>query len=184
MLVKALDAILKERFISPNYPSFPTDALHFFAENNPSIDHNELILNKLQSTSLSIKAVDEFQKNLTISDRELETIQNRKLSETGNLVNILKLKVDAQVMLLSNIDIEDKLVNGLIGQVKHFKIFSGEVKVVHVKFDDSIAGRNLVHSHGRSINWVPIYKIEVTFGLRKNRTHPCVKRTQFPLTLA
>ena len=186
MLVKALDAILKERFISPNHPSFPTDALHFFVENKPSIDHNESILNKLQSTSLSIKAVDEFQKNLKISDRELENVQNRKLSETGNLVNILKLKVDAQIMLLSNIDIEDRLVNGLVGQVKLFKILNGEVKVVYVKFDDFIAGRNLMHSDaiGRSNSWVPIHKIEVTFGLRKNRTHSCNKRTQFPLTLA
>ena len=37
---------------------------------------------------------------------------------------------------------------------------------------------------GRSNSWVPIHKIEVTFGLRKNRTRPCDKRTQFPLTLA
>ena len=31
---------------------------------------------------------------------------------------------------------------------------------------------------------VPIHRIEVTFGLRKNRTYPCFKRTKFPLTLA
>ena len=181
---ESIDAILKEWFISPNHPSFPTDALHFFVENKPSIDHNESILNKLQSASLSIKAVDEFQKNLKISDRELENVQNRKLSETG--INILKLKVDAQVMLLSNIDIEDRLVNGLVGQVKHFKILNGKVKVVYVKFDDFIAGRNLMHSDaiGRSDSWVPIRKIEVTFGFKKNRTHSCDKRTQFPLTLA
>ena len=28
---EGVDTILKERFISPNHPSFPTDALHFFA---------------------------------------------------------------------------------------------------------------------------------------------------------
>ena len=44
---ESVDAILKESFISPHHPSFPTDALHFFAENKPSIDHNELMLNKL-----------------------------------------------------------------------------------------------------------------------------------------
>ena len=126
---ESIDAILKEQFISPNHLSFPTDAPHFFVENKPSIDHNESILNKLQSTSLSIKAVDEFQKNLKISDRELQNVQNRKLSEASNLVNILKLKVDAQVMLLSNIDIEDRLVNGLVGQVKHFKILMVKLKL-------------------------------------------------------
>ena len=140
----------------------------------------------MQSTSLNIKAIDEFPKNLKISDRELENIQNKKLSETGNLANILRLKVDAQVMLLSNIDIEDRLVNGLLGQVKDFKIVSGGAKVIYVKFDNATARRNLMHSDaiGRSNSWVPIHRIEVTFGLRKNWTHPCVKRTQIPLTLA
>ena len=37
---------------------------------------------------------------------------------------------------------------------------------------------------GRSNSWVPINKIEVTFGLRKNRTYPYAKLTQFPLKLA
>ena len=89
---------------------------------------------------------------MKISDRELENIQNRKLSETGILANILRLKVDAQAMHLSNIDIEDRLVNGLVGQVKHFKIVNGEVKIIYVKFDDATAGRNLMHSDaiGRS----------------------------------
>ena len=70
--------------------------------------------------------------------------------------------------------------------MKHFKIVNGEVKVIYAKCDDATAGRNLMHSDaiGRSNSWVPIHKIEVLFGLRKNRTHPYVKRTQFPLTLA
>ena len=85
-------------------------------------------------------------------------------------------------MLLSNIDIEDRLVNGLVGKVKHFKIVNGEVKIIYVKFNDVIAGGNLMHSDaiGRSNSWVPIHKIEVIFGLSKNRTHLCVKCTHFP----
>ena len=69
--------------------------------------------------------------------------------------------------------------------MKHFKIVNGEVKVISAKFDNAKAGRNLMHSDGigRSNSWVPIHKIEVTFGLRKNRNHPYVKHTQFPLTL-
>ena len=27
---ESVDVVLKERFINPNYPSFPTEALHFF----------------------------------------------------------------------------------------------------------------------------------------------------------
>ena len=39
------DTIFKEQFISPNHSSFPTDDFHLFAENRPSIDHNESMLN-------------------------------------------------------------------------------------------------------------------------------------------
>ena len=70
--------------------------------------------------------------------------------------------------------------------MKHFKVANGEVKVIYAKFDGAKAGRNQMHSDaiGRSNSWVPKHKIPVTFGLRKNRTHPCIKRTQFPLTSA
>ena len=100
---------------------------------------------------------------MKISDRKLENVQNRKLSETGNIANILKLKVDAQVMLLSNIDIEDRLVNGLVGQVKYFKIVNGEVKVIYVKSDDATAGRNLMHSDAivRSNSWAQYTKLRL-----------------------
>ena len=55
---ESADAILKEQFMSQNHLSFPTDALHFSAEKKPSIDHNKSMLNKLQSKSLRIKAID------------------------------------------------------------------------------------------------------------------------------
>ena len=53
--------------------------------------------------------------------------------------------------------------------MKHFEIANVEVKVIYVKFDDAKAGRNLLHPDaiGRSNNWVPRQKIEVTFGLKK-----------------
>ena len=39
---------------------------------------------------------------------------------------------------------------------------------------DNISRRN---------NWVPIKGNEVSFGVKKNIYHPCVKRIQFPLAL-
>ena len=50
-------------------------------------------------------------------------------------------------MIPSNIDIEDRLVNDLVGQVKDFQIFNGKVKVTYVKLGDATTGRNLMHSN-------------------------------------
>ena len=36
---------------------------------------------------------------------------------------------------------------------------------------------------GRQQYWVPIRKHEMPFGLKKNKSQPCIKRTQFPLAL-
>ena len=36
----------------------------------------------------------------------------------------------------------------------------------------------------RQQQWVPIMKHEVSFGLKKNKSQPCIKRTQFPLALS
>ena len=51
---------------------------------------------------------------------QFQNIQNVKLSETGNLPCVLKLKIGAQVMITSNINIDDRLVNRMIGQVAYF----------------------------------------------------------------
>ena len=85
-------------------------------------------------------------------------------------------------MLLSKIDVEDRLVNDLVSQVKNFQIFNGKVKVIYVKFDDATTGRNLMHSNViRRINSsVPMQKIDFMFGLRKNRTHPMLNVRSFP----
>ena len=88
-------------------------------------------------------------------------------------------------MLTSNIDIDSRQVNGLVGTVKQIKYKNNEVSVVYVKFNDNNAGGQEMRSGltAQQHNWVPIRKHQALFGLRKNKQQPSVKRTQFPLTL-
>ena len=49
-------------------------------------------------------------------------------------------------MITSNIDIDDRLLNRLIGQVAHFFIGNGHVMSVYLKFDDVNIGWSTVKS--------------------------------------
>ena len=65
-----------------------------------------------------MKAIDDLPKNVAKSVIELALSHNQ--SQTVRLGRLLKIKVDARVMLMVNIDITDRLINGQIGTVKHF----------------------------------------------------------------
>ena len=47
-----------------------------------------------------------------ITDGILSSIANRSLNQTGNLVSKLRLKKHCRVMLTTNVDISDRLING------------------------------------------------------------------------
>ena len=124
----------------------PKYALHMYAENKPSVDYNELMLNEILGELISINATDEVPQEIHFSDKQTETIRARTIGDTGNLASILNLKVGAQVMLTINIDLEDRLVNGLVGKVMYLRYVSDEFKVIYVKFNDRNAGQQAIQS--------------------------------------
>ena len=74
-------------------------------------------------------------------------------------------------MLTCNINIEDRLVTGLVGKVMRIGHLRNTVKVIYVKFDDQNAGLATMQSD--IIPWqqhlVPILKYEVYFPLKKRK---------------
>ena len=70
------------------------------------------MLQLIESPLHMIPAIDLFPK--TIPQQKINEILNYKQSETGGLVQILQIKLNAQVMLTVNIDLQDRL-----GNIKH-----------------------------------------------------------------
>ena len=82
-------------------PIYPTNAIHIWAENDPVQKHNTIMLNNIDLPLHTINAIDTLPKHVaaTLINRALA----RSQMQTGGLAKSLLLKVNAKVMLTSNI---------------------------------------------------------------------------------
>ena len=180
--------LIKSRFIDKNDPTYPVDAIHIYAENAPVLKHNESMLCRLNHPLISIDAIDEIPTSGNVSQGDISAARNRKHTETGGLPLKLDLKIESRVMLTSNVDINDRLINGQMGIVKYFHYDNNNtIKVVYIKFDDENAGRNLSMSNriGRENGWIPVVQTDTLIKVKhRNVNSPTIRRTQFPLTLS
>ena len=178
--------ILKSRVIEPDTDNYPHDALHIFAENANAKRHNFEMLQSTKGNLFSISSIDNLPKN--IPQQKIKEVLNRNQSETGGLAGNLDLKLNARVMLTVNIDLQDRLVNGQLGIVKHILVDSQkQISKIYIKFDDSKAGKTAMRNDNfaRQRGWVPIEKASVDIRMKVTRSSsPFIKRTQFPLMLA
>ena len=89
-------------------------------------------------------------------------------------------------MLTVNIYIQDRLINGQTGIIRHIEFAEGSARKVYITFSDEQAGSKAMRSSylGRQNSWVPIEKCETEISIKKGSTSPYIKRTQFMLTLA
>ena len=69
----------------------------------------------------------------------LKQAQKRNQLESGGLA--YSLDYVNRVMLTTNINIEDRLINGQIGTVKHIKIKENEVRTIYLELDDKCTGQ-------------------------------------------
>ena len=103
----SVESFLKESFIDQNDPNYPVGVLHIFAENALLRNHSDAIMQKLDSPTVSIDAIDQLPKGVTLSQEELVSLRARRPVDTGNLSSRLELKIGASVLLINNIDISE-----------------------------------------------------------------------------
>ena len=124
---------LKSRVILSDALNYPTQALHVYRLNADVDKRNALMLDNLtpQSAQYTNKAKDA--RAGQTSHISLSAVSDKRF-ETGGLHGILKLAIGARVMLTTNIDVTDGLVNGARGEVVHVVTNSDdEVTCVLVK---------------------------------------------------
>ena len=108
--------VLKSREIKHDNPEYPSEALHVYRLNADVDERNEYMLNRLASTNTvyEIKAKDAVTGQTKHID--LTSLSNKR-TETGGLHGMLKKTCGAKVMLTTNVDVSDGLVNGARGEL-------------------------------------------------------------------
>ncbi|XP_066934413.1 uncharacterized protein [Clytia hemisphaerica] len=180
------ESMIKSRLISREQPDYPIESLHLFAENASVHLHNIQRLDTLPSETIHVEAMDVYPRDFTES--QITKVKNLPLNDTGGLSVLFDLKIGARVMLISNIDIEDRLINGQLGTVTDVKFRNIKAELIYVKLDDKTAGikAQSKDQYAKATETVPIEKSEVNFPFDKKNpyTSPIISRTQFPLKLA
>ena len=178
-------AVLKSREITPQMPNYPNHALHVYRLNADVDERNITMLNALvpESQQYSIKSCDS--RAGQTSHINLSTL-SAKRSETGGLHGILKIAIGARVMLTTNVDVADGLVNGARGEIVDIVMAAGKVTHILVNFDHPNVGVKARQGSQFLQTFptaVPLVKHEAIFKAKGKRGSE-ITRLQFPLTLA
>ena len=133
-----------------------------------------------------INAINRIPADCKYPETLISLAQNKKQSETGGLAKYFKLKVRSKFMVTINIDIQDMLINGQVGEVALFEVMNSIVRKVHLKFQNPLVGRNIIlYDHfTRQNSFAPLQKYDADILICKGSLLPIIKQTQFPLMLS
>ena len=152
--------------INPNDEKYPSDALHVYARNAYCDEWNTYKLKLLTGKEFRNIATDSKKDDCT----ELANItMPTNPHETGNLKEILTVKVNAKVTITTNIDVNDGLTYSAMGRVTNVVIDERTEKMICilVAFDSKHIGQEAIHTSvykSKNQNAVPIYKTQATFS--------------------
>ena len=126
--------------LNPSHENYPHDAMHVYAQNVHYDAWNEHRLKLLPRREFTNIATDSKKDDCT----ELANVtMPTNPCETGNLRNVLTVKINARVMITTNIDVTHGLTNGAMGTVTNIVIdqTTGKISVIVVAFDSEHVGQ-------------------------------------------
>ena len=125
--------------MNPNNEIYPCDAMHVYAQNTYCDEWNTFKLKLLPGTEFTNIATDSKKDDCT----ELANItMPTNPHETGNLKKILTVKINARLMITTNINVTNGLTNGAMGTVTNVIIDerTGKMITILVSFDSKHVG--------------------------------------------
>ena len=169
--------------------NYPLNELHVWAENKPVTEYNNQCLEEISLPLHVLQAVDLYPTN--VSKQEIEKVLLKGRFATGGLDFEINVKESARVMLTSNVDVSDRLINGQLGTVARIVVneISQKPIIIYVKFDDELAGDLLINKSADIFamenRLVPIKPILSKIKINSpKKSSPEIQRVQFPLALA
>lgn len=108
---------------------------------------------------------------------------------TGGLESSLKLFDECTVMVTTNVNVKDGLVNGSCGTFKGVTTSrAGAVKVIWVHFPNTNVGLTkkaqsvaLYRKAGIQATWTPLHRVQRKFDVSKEKVLTHIVRKQFPI---
>ena len=131
--------------LNPNHENYPHDAMHVHTQNVHCDAWNENRLKLLPGKEFTNIATDSKKDDCT----ELANVtMPTNPHETGNLQNVLTVKINARVLITMIIDVTDGLTNGAMGTVTNVVIehTAGKMSVILVAFDSEHVGQETRHT--------------------------------------
>ena len=171
--------------LNPNHENYPHDAMHVYAQNVHCDTWNEHRPKLLPGREFTNIATDSKKDDCT--DLANVTMPTNPC-ETGKLKKVVTVKINARVMITSNIDITDGLTNGAMGKATNVVIdkTTAKISIILVAFDSEHVGQEAMHTsayHSINQNAVPIHQTQATILVDKKASFQAT-RSQFPLTRA
>ena len=83
-----------------------------YPENNPDMKRNDAVVNYVPGKLYIIEADDKIPDNCKYILAAIQAAKNQKQTNTGRLAKLFKLKISANVILIDNLDIQGRLING------------------------------------------------------------------------